>query len=112
MHLRKYITLLSVLVIGFIAHYAMLGLNKKNAGYLERHEGQTKHINPLLACDIAEDVISDAELVPFKDQIETFFSPASDCLFDTPVEFFFSFTLPSKNWDTRSGDCNSGMILS
>lgn len=82
MHLRRFLTLLSVLilgiVIGFIAHYAMLKLNKKTAGYIERHEGQTKHINPLLACDIAEDVLSDEELVPFKDQIETYLNTGLD----------------------------------
>jgi len=42
------------------------------SGYVERREGQQSYINPLLACDVADDVISNPEIIPFKEKIEQF----------------------------------------
>lgn len=61
-------------IVGFTARETILKANKKRdmSGYIERHEGQNNYINPLLACDVAEDVINNPELIPFKEKIEYF----------------------------------------
>lgn len=67
-------------IIGVAARDVMLKANRKHdkSGYVERHEGQNNYINPLLACDVAEDVINNPELVPFKDKIQQFLNTRID----------------------------------
>lgn len=77
MKLHKSITYMSFLVFGIIAGYVTRDLILKKSGtteisYVERHEGQTKHINPLLACDDAEDRLRDPQLSSFKDKLEAY----------------------------------------
>lgn len=59
-------------VIGFYSRDALLLLkNKKDkSSFVERHEGESNFINPLLACDAADDVLSDPELGGIKAKVE------------------------------------------
>ena len=79
------------IVFGLALHVAKLKINRETdtAGYVERREGQNKHINPLLACDAAEDVLRDSELVPFKEKIETFLSTRMDKRLTTKVSVYY-----------------------
>lgn len=67
-------------VIGIAARDLMIKANKNQdkPGYVERHEGLQNYINPLLACDVADDVISDPALIPFKEKIEHFLNTRMD----------------------------------
>lgn len=78
-------------VLGFASHNSLLKYSKKKdaAGYIERHEGQRNYINPLLACDVAEDVISNPELVPFKEKIELFLNNRMDKRWATKVGVYY-----------------------
>lgn len=73
-------TLLIGAVMGFATHVVMLKFKRSSnlTGYVEKHEGQIRHINPLLACDIADDIVSAPELVPFKNKIETYLNSGID----------------------------------
>ncbi len=57
-------------VSGFTLRQLMIKQPKHEMIYTERHEGQSRFINPLLGCDVAADVLSDPELVGFKKKIE------------------------------------------
>lgn len=37
--------------------------------YTQRREGPFQHVNPLLDCDLADDVLRNRELVPFKEEV-------------------------------------------
>jgi beta-lactamase class A len=78
-------------VAGFAAREAMIKVGKKpdHSGYIERHEGQNRYINPLLACDVAEDVISNPELIPFKKKIEQFLNTRMDKRWATKVGVYY-----------------------
>lgn len=103
MNVRKFLTgifiFISGAIIGFVLHKVILtSENKKDTtGYVERHEGQSKFINPLLACDVANDVLSDPELVPFKDQIEQFLNIRMDKRWATKVSVYYR-ELNDGNW--------------
>lgn len=87
-----YLTILAIgVVIGFSSHVVMLKIrrNSNETGYVERHEGQMRYINPLLACDIAEDVVSAPELVPFKNKIEKYLHTAVDKRGSIKVSVYF-----------------------
>lgn len=58
------ITLIIGIAIGVFSASAFYKASKAKDkyAYKERHEGQYKHINPLLGCDLADDVLSDPEL--------------------------------------------------
>lgn len=64
---------LSALGAGFGAGWAVRGAapdaKPDRAAYLQRREGQFHHVNPLLECDLAEDVLRNRELVPFKERV-------------------------------------------
>lgn len=95
MKIHKHIVHLIILVmgvaIGFAAHVAMLKFkrNCNGTGYVERREGQTRYINPLLACDVAEDVIRAPELIPFKNKIETYLNTRIDTRLSKTVSVYF-----------------------
>lgn len=78
-------------VIGIVARDFMIKANKKQdkSGYIERHEGQHNYINPLLACDVADDLISNPELIPFKEKIEQFLNTRLDRRWATKVGVYY-----------------------
>lgn len=67
-------------IVGITAREAILKASKKQdtSGYIEQHEGQNHYINPLLACDVAEDVISNPDLIPFKGKMEQYLNSRID----------------------------------
>jgi len=95
MKLYKLVTYIFILAIGaaigFTAHVVMLKFkrNSNASGYVEKHEGQMRYINPLLACDIAEDMVSTPELVPFKNRIETYLNSGIDKRWSKKVSVYF-----------------------
>jgi beta-lactamase class A len=95
MKLNKLLIYIFLLIIGaaigFSIHVVMLKLKRssKVTGYVEKHEGQIRHINPLLACDIANDVISAPELVPFKSDIEKYLNFGMDKRWTKKVSVYF-----------------------
>jgi hypothetical protein len=48
-----------------------------------------RHINPLLACDIAEEVLRTPEMTTFKGKIENFISNRKDKHSSTKVSVYF-----------------------
>jgi beta-lactamase class A len=79
------------MVTGYSAHF-VIPLHKGNnhvTGYVEKREGQMRHINPLLACDVAEDLIRAPELVPFKNKIQTYLNTAVDKRRSKKVSVYF-----------------------
>lgn len=78
-------------VFGIVSRELVLKAHKKQdkTGYIERHEGQQNYINPLLACDVADDVISNPELVPFKEKIEYFLNTQLDKRWTTKVGVYY-----------------------
>lgn len=76
---------------GFAVREAMVKVGKKqdHSGYIERHEGQNRYINPLLACDVAEDVLSNPDLIPFKEKIEHFLKTRMDKRWPTKVGVYY-----------------------
>jgi beta-lactamase class A len=79
------------IVVGFATRDFLLKANKKldKSGYIEKHEGQINFINPLLACDVADDVISNPELIPFKAKIEDFLNTKLDKSWATKVGIYY-----------------------
>lgn len=57
--------------------------------YVERHEGQYRHINPLLACDIAGDVLSDPEIIGFKFKVAEYVKKRIDKRLVSQVSVYF-----------------------
>jgi beta-lactamase class A len=78
-------------VIGFAIRGFLLETKKKidKSGYIEKHEGQINYINPLLACDVADDLISNPELIPFKAKIEDFLNTKLDKRWATKVGIYY-----------------------
>lgn len=76
---------------GFVSRETVLKINKKRdiAGYVERREGQQNYINPLLACDVADDVINNPELIPFKQKLERFLTAQMDKHWASKVGVYF-----------------------
>ncbi|MEI6806989.1 MAG: serine hydrolase [Myxococcaceae bacterium] len=78
-------------IVGIAARDILLKANKKRdrTGYSERREGQNSYINPLLACDVADDVINNPELIPFKYKIEQFLNNRLDKSWATKVGVYY-----------------------
>jgi len=78
-------------LIGMVAQDTIVKGKKKHetSGYIERHEGQHNYINPLLACDVAEDLISNPNIIPFKEKIEEFLTTRRDPRWATKVGVYF-----------------------
>lgn len=90
--LLYFITILLIgIVIGYFGHQIVLKVGKKKdrTGYVERHEGQNRFINPLLACDVANDVLSDPEIVTFKNQVEQFLNTRMDKRWAARVSVYY-----------------------
>lgn len=66
------VTLILGVVIGFFSRdaFKFVNSNRDKPGYIERHEGVNQFINPLLACDAADDIISNPELGNIKGKVE------------------------------------------
>lgn len=62
------------IAIGFIARDIMARIytGKEKNNFAQLREGQSGLINPLLACDVAADVLNDPKLVSFKKEIEKY----------------------------------------
>lgn len=56
---------------------------------MERRGGPYRFVNPLLACDVADDVLSDPERVPFKRQIESYLNMKQNKRYATRVSVYF-----------------------
>jgi beta-lactamase class A len=70
------VTLLLV-AAGFAAGWLARGARDAGAGsgapdrraFTQRREGAFRHVNPLLDCDLADDVLRNRELIPFKEEV-------------------------------------------
>lgn len=82
------VSLLLGVTIGFIVRGAMVHEVKKVA-FVERREGGFKHVNPLLECDIARDVLSDEEVRPFQRAIEAALRSRVDPASGTRTSVYF-----------------------
>lgn len=81
-------------VVGIFVGFAIRDILLKNktfdkSGYIEKHEGQSNYINPLLACDVADDVISNPELIPFKEKIQEYLNTKIDKRLATKVGVYY-----------------------
>jgi beta-lactamase class A len=85
------VVLVTGMAIGVAAHVLLLKVknNGKEIAYTEKREGQMGYINPLLACDVAEDVIRSKELVPFKNDIEAYLKTGVDKRWSKKVSVYF-----------------------
>lgn len=65
---------LASLAAGFAAGWALHRPPRDQAGdrtaFVERRAGPFRHVNPLLDCDLADDVLRNQELLPFKAEVE------------------------------------------
>ncbi|HEY5973624.1 MAG TPA: serine hydrolase [Geobacteraceae bacterium] len=80
--------LLLGIAIGFVARGGTKNKVDKKA-FVERREGGYKYINPLLECDIADDVLRNQELRPFKDKIEAYLNTRMDKRWASSVSVYF-----------------------
>jgi beta-lactamase class A len=90
--IRKILLPVLIFALGVIVGIAVRDAVRKKqdkSGYIERHEGQNNYINPLLACDVAEDVIRNSELIPFKEKIERFLDTRMDKRSATKVGVYY-----------------------
>jgi len=71
---RKYLPLVLTLIAGFSAGFLLKGLMQEKPVHkaYEVRLGGYKYINPLLECEQAQDVIENAELMPFKNRVDNF----------------------------------------
>jgi beta-lactamase class A len=78
-------------VTGVLASTFLLKSKKTHdlTGYVERREGQQNYINPLLACDVADDLVSNPEIVPFKEKIEQYLNTKMDKRLAAKVSVYF-----------------------
>ena len=58
--------LLAGFAAGALAGRAWRGREPAGAGFHERREGGNRFVNPLLECDLADEVLRNRELVPFR----------------------------------------------
>lgn len=93
MKIQKVAGYVAVLCLGGVIGYSAHGyINREGAAkvrYVERREGQYNHINPLLACDAAEDVLNGPEIASFKSKIENYISTRIDKRWFTRVSVYF-----------------------
>jgi len=84
---------LALLAAGFAAGYATReGLGRREvdrAAFTQRREGGYRFVNPLLECDLAEDVLRNKELVPFKDRITGYLQRRMDPRWASTVGVYF-----------------------
>jgi beta-lactamase class A len=55
---------------GWAAHRHPRGRAGDRTAFVERRAGPFRHVNPLLDCDLAADVLRNQELLPFKAEVE------------------------------------------
>ncbi|MBA4371399.1 MAG: hypothetical protein C0402_00910 [Thermodesulfovibrio sp.] len=82
------IVLLLGIAIGYVARDAVLNESNKHA-FIEHREGALNHINPLLECDIADNVLRNRELRPFQEKVETFLKSRMDPRWAASVSIYF-----------------------
>lgn len=86
-----FVVFVAGMAIGATAHVLLLKVksNGNVIAYTEKREGQMGYINPLLACDVAEDMIRAKELVPFKNDIEAYLKTGMDKRWSSKVSVYF-----------------------
>jgi beta-lactamase class A len=84
---------LALLAAGFAAGYATREALRQRevdrAAFTQRRAGGFRYINPLLECDIAEDVLRNRELVPFKERITAYLEGRLDPRWASSVSVYF-----------------------
>jgi len=92
MNLKKVVAPVLILVLGIAIGYAardvMLKERTRNT-FVERREGEVNHINPLLECDIADNVLRNVELRPFQEKLEAFLNTRMDKRWASSVSVYF-----------------------
>lgn len=76
------------IAIGFVISNGIIDKQRKST-FVERREGGYTYINPLLECDIAEKVLKNREVVPFKSKIETYLNTRLDKQWASGVSVYF-----------------------
>jgi beta-lactamase class A len=66
------VLLLAGFAAGVLAGRARPGGGADRAAFVQRREGAFHHINPLLECDLADDVLRNRELAPFKEAVSSY----------------------------------------
>jgi beta-lactamase class A len=87
-HIVPVVTLFLGIVVGFAVCMFTKGKVDKKA-FVERREGGYRYINPLLECDIADDVMRNQELRPFRDKIETILTTSMNKGWASSVSVYF-----------------------
>jgi beta-lactamase class A len=89
--LAPVIALLIGVVIGHFSRDAfhMVKKDRGKACYVERHEGESNYINPLLGCDVAEEVLTDPEIGNIKSKVEPIVKSAMEKRLATNVGVYF-----------------------
>ena len=80
--------LVAGIAIGYTMRGAMLKENNKTV-FVMRLEGEYKHINPLLACDVADSIITDPVLLSFQKKIDVYLKNSTDKNLATSVSVYF-----------------------
>jgi beta-lactamase class A len=84
---------LGLLAAGFAAGYATREALRRRevdlTAFTQRREGGFRHINPLLECDIAEDVLRNRELAPFKERVTHYLEGRLDPRWASSVSVYF-----------------------
>jgi beta-lactamase class A len=84
---------LALVAAGFVAGYATRDALRPGqvdrAAFTQRREGGFQHINPLLECDLAEDVLRNRELAPFKERITAYLEGRMDPRWASSVSVYF-----------------------
>jgi len=83
------LTLLLGLAIGFMAHDDIMNGKQRKGTFVERREGGFKYINPLLECDIADNVLRNKEVYPFKHKIEAYLKSRQGELRNVSASVYF-----------------------
>lgn len=92
---RTMLIFLMAFVIGSGSGFWIRGLitsaetSRNKRAYVEKREGQQNNINPLLACDVADDVISNPELIPFREKVEKYISTKMDKRWAVKVSVYY-----------------------
>ncbi len=84
---------LALLLAGFAAGYATRDARSARqadrAAFTQRREGGFRYVNPLLECDLAEDVLRNRELRPFKERVTRYLEDGMDRRWASSVSVYF-----------------------
>lgn len=83
------IALMIGIIIGYVTNDAFQKKSVNKNAYILRREGAFRHVNPLLECDIAGDVLQNQELGPFKKKVEAYLNTRMDKRWASNVSVYF-----------------------